>query len=66
MTTAQWFLLIGGLLLARGATASLLTRLPVTPAIIYLAVGLQQVLSGQRLTGIGAILAHMKRLAGEQ
>ncbi len=40
MTTAQWFLLIGGLLLARGATASLLTRLPVTPAIIYLAVGL--------------------------
>jgi NhaP-type Na+/H+ or K+/H+ antiporter len=40
MTTAQWFLLVGGLLLARGATASLLTRLPVTPAIIYLAVGL--------------------------
>ncbi|MDP3514374.1 MAG: cation:proton antiporter [Sulfuritalea sp.] len=40
MTTAQWFLLIGGLLLARGATASLLARLPVTPAIIYLAVGM--------------------------
>ena len=40
MTNAQWFLLVGGLLLARGATASLLTRLPVTPAIIYLAVGL--------------------------
>ena len=40
MTTAQWFLLLGGLLLARGVTASLLTRLPVTPAIIYLAVGL--------------------------
>ncbi len=40
MTTAQWFLLVGGLLLARGATASLLTRLPVTPAIIYLTVGL--------------------------
>jgi sodium/hydrogen antiporter len=40
MTSAQWFLLMGGLLLARGLTASLLTRLPVTPAIIYLAVGL--------------------------
>jgi len=40
MTNAQWFLLVGGLLLARGATATLLTRLPVTPAIIYLAVGL--------------------------
>ena len=40
MTNAQWFLLVGGLLLARGSTAALLTRLPVTPAIIYLAVGL--------------------------
>ncbi len=40
MTSAQWFLLMGGLLLARGLTASLLARLPVTPAIIYLAVGL--------------------------
>jgi NhaP-type Na+/H+ or K+/H+ antiporter len=40
MVNAQWFLLVGGLLLARGATAALLTRLPVTPAIIYLAVGL--------------------------
>ncbi|MFH1869552.1 MAG: cation:proton antiporter [Pseudomonadota bacterium] len=40
MTNAQWFLLIGGLLLARGATATLLARLPVTPAIIYLAVGM--------------------------
>lgn len=40
MTSAQWFLLVGGLLLARGLTASILSRLPVTPAIIYLAVGL--------------------------
>ncbi len=40
MTNAQWFLLLGGLLLARGLTASMLKRLPVTPAIIYLAVGL--------------------------
>ncbi|MHB1145786.1 MAG: cation:proton antiporter [Thiobacillus sp.] len=31
---------MGGLLLARGLTSSMLKRLPVTPAIIYLAVGL--------------------------
>ena len=40
MTNAQWFLLVGGLLLTRGLTSSALKRLPVTPAIIYLAVGL--------------------------
>lgn len=40
MSNALWFLLIGGLLLARGMTDSMLKRLPVTPAIIYLAVGL--------------------------
>src|SRR3989304_3433115 len=40
MTNAQWFLLVGGLLLARGLTAPMLQRLPVTPAIIYLAGGL--------------------------
>lgn len=40
MTSALWFLLVGGLLLARGLTSSMLERLPVTPAIIYLAVGL--------------------------
>ncbi len=39
MTNAQWFLLLGGLLLARGLTAPMLQRLPVTPAIVYLAVG---------------------------
>ena len=40
MTNAQWFVLIGGLLLVRGLSASLLQRLPVTPAIIYLGVGM--------------------------
>ncbi|RRQ21061.1 cation:proton antiporter [Thiohalobacter thiocyanaticus] len=40
MTNAQWFLLVGALLLARGLTAPMLQRLPVTPAIVYLAVGL--------------------------
>lgn len=40
MTNAQWFLLIGALLLFMGLTRSLLERTPVTSAIIYLAVGL--------------------------
>jgi sodium/hydrogen antiporter len=40
MTNAQWFLLVGGLLLTRGLAASLLKHLPVTPAIVYLLVGL--------------------------
>ncbi|MBX3653952.1 MAG: cation:proton antiporter [Ramlibacter sp.] len=40
MAPAHWFMLIGGLLLAMGLTSSVLKRSPVTPAIIYLAVGL--------------------------
>ncbi len=40
LTNAQWFLLIGGLLIAMGFTSSRLKRLPVTSAIIYLAVGM--------------------------
>jgi NhaP-type Na+/H+ or K+/H+ antiporter len=40
MTNAQWFVLIGGLLLVRGLSAGLLQRLPVTPAIIYLGMGM--------------------------
>jgi NhaP-type Na+/H+ or K+/H+ antiporter len=39
MSEALWFVLVGGLLLARGLTDPVLRRLPVTPAIIYLAVG---------------------------
>ena len=34
-----WFLLVGGLLLLIGLTSSRLKTLPITPAIIYLAVG---------------------------
>jgi sodium/hydrogen antiporter len=40
MTNPQWFLLLGGLLLTMGLSASLLKRLPATTAIVYLAVGL--------------------------
>jgi NhaP-type Na+/H+ or K+/H+ antiporter len=40
MNTAEWFLLVGGILLARGLSASLFKYLPVTPAIVYLLAGL--------------------------
>lgn len=40
LTDAQWFLLVGGLLLVMGLTSAALKRLPITTAIIYLAVGL--------------------------
>ena len=40
LTGAQWFLLVGGLLLVMGLTSAALKRLPITSAIIYLAVGM--------------------------
>lgn len=40
MTNAQWFMLVGALLLVRGLTSTPLKRSPVTAAIVYLAVGL--------------------------
>ena len=40
MNNAQWFMLVGGLLLTMGLTYSVLKRSPVTSAIIYLAVGI--------------------------
>ncbi len=40
MSNAQWFALIGALLLVMGLTTSALRRSPVTSAIIYLSVGL--------------------------
>lgn len=52
-------------LLMEGLNGATLPEVLAVPTEFYLQMGLQQVLSGQRLTGIGAILAHMKRLAGE-
>jgi NhaP-type Na+/H+ or K+/H+ antiporter len=40
MTTTQWFILVGCLMLARGLAATTISRLPVTSAIVYLSVGL--------------------------
>ena len=53
-------------ILSEGLDRTTIEEVMAVPTEFYLAMGLQQVLSGQRLTGIGAILAHMKRLAGEQ
>lgn len=44
-----------------GATAEQIQNIPDD---FYLDTGLQRVLSGQRLFGFGAILAHVKALAG--
>ncbi|MDZ7939328.1 MAG: hypothetical protein U5M53_14080 [Rhodoferax sp.] len=40
MTNAQWFLLVGGLLLVMGLTVTVLKRSPITAAFVYLIVGL--------------------------
>jgi sodium/hydrogen antiporter len=40
MTTVQWFLLIGTLMLALGLAATTISRSPFTSAIVYLAAGL--------------------------
>ncbi len=49
MSTAQWFLFVGALLLVMGVTPTLLKRLPITPAMLYLAVGM---LMGPTVLGI--------------
>lgn len=40
MTSAQWFLLVGGLLVVMGLSHGAIRKLPITSAIIYLAVGI--------------------------
>jgi cysteine desulfuration protein SufE len=45
-----------------GSPAEVVTAVPLD---FYRQMGLQEVLTGQRLNGIGAILAHMQRLAGD-
>jgi cysteine desulfuration protein SufE len=47
----------------RGTTPEEILDLPNT---FYYEMGLQQVLTAQRLNGIGAILVHLKRLAKKQ
>ncbi len=52
-------------ILQEGLSGETVATIAAVPTEFYLQMGLQQVLSGQRLNGIGAILEHMKRLAAE-
>jgi len=52
-------------LLQEGLSGETIAAIAAVPAEFYLQMGLQQVLSGQRLNGIGAILDHMKRVAAD-
>lgn len=49
MTAELWFPLVGTLMLVMGLTPRIISRLPVTPAIIYLIIGL---LAGPSLFGV--------------
>ncbi len=53
------------MLLQEGLSGETLATIAAVPTEFYLQMGLQRVLSGQRLNGIGAILEHMKRVAAE-
>ena len=48
MSTTDWFLLIGCLMLARGLAATTISRLPVTSSIVYLVVRLPAGRIGRR------------------
>lgn len=52
-------------ILQQGLNGATPAQVSAVPSDFYLAMGLQAVLSGQRLNGIGAILRHMQRIAAE-
>ena len=49
--------------LQQGLDGTTKEQVQAVPSEFYLEMGLQEVLSGQRLNGINAMLAHMKTLA---
>lgn len=51
-------------ILKKGLDGETKSTIQSIPNEFYLAMGLQQVISGQRLNGLGAILRYMKTLAG--
>ncbi|HLF00891.1 MAG TPA: SufE family protein [Anaerolineales bacterium] len=53
-------------LLSEGVNSCVPNEILAIPGDFYLAMGLQEVLSGQRLNGMRAILAYIKRLAGRE
>ncbi len=52
-------------ILQQGLDGATPDEVTAVPDLFYYNMGLQSVLTGQRLNGIGAILAHMKTLAQE-
>lgn len=52
-----------GAILQQGLNGASAEQITAVPNEFYLQMGLQKVLTGQRLNGIGAILAHMKTLS---
>lgn len=52
-----------GAIMQQGLDGATAQQVMAVPNEFYLQMGLQKVLSGQRLNGIGAILAYMKTLA---
>lgn len=54
-----------GSILQQGFDGATLEQLQAVPNEFYLQMGLQKVISGQRLNGISAMLAHMKVLAAD-
>ncbi len=54
-----------GAILQQGLDGANPQQVIAVPNEFYLQMGLQNVLTGQRMNGIGAILAHMKTLARE-
>jgi cysteine desulfuration protein SufE len=54
-----------GAILQQGLDGASAQQVEAVPNEFYLQMGLQKVLTGQRMSGIGAILAHMKTLASE-
>ena len=54
-----------GAILQQGFDGATLEQIQAVPNEFYLQMGLQTVISGQRLNGISAMLAHMKQLASE-
>jgi cysteine desulfuration protein SufE len=53
-------------IMQQGTTGLTSEEIAAIPDLFYLDMGLQNVLSGQRLNGLGAILNYVKTLAREQ
>ncbi len=53
-------------IMQQGLNGQTAVQIQAIPNDFYLNMGLQKVITGQRLNGLSAMLAHMKKLCGEQ